>query len=263
MHKLNKKIKNRFLFYKQMWGLYTDKGIECNINHEGTTFKIIANSKIELYNRARDYDVEKVTLHWIDKCIKNEDIVYEVGANIGIYSLLIAKKYLKSKIFVFEPEAGNFYKLNKNIRLNNLNNILPFPIGISSTTGISKLYVSSLDLGSSCHSLDEPISEGVKFEHKSEQGIAVYSLQDFINISNLPFPNHLKIDVDGFELNVIKGCGDFLRDQRLRFITIEINDKVSKGEVENLIISHNFEEIMRETWKDGEGKSSNILYKKL
>ena len=67
-----------------MWGLYTYKGIECNINHGNTAFKIIANSKIELYNRARDYNSEKVTIEWIDNFIKDGDTVYDVGANIGI-----------------------------------------------------------------------------------------------------------------------------------------------------------------------------------
>ena len=257
---LFKKVVGRLSYYKQMCGIYTAKGVECNIKHGNVTVQIIANSKIELYNRARDYDSEKVTIEWIDNFIKNGDMVYDVGANIGIFSLLIAKKYSNSKVIAFEPEAGNFYKLNKNILLNQLKNIFPFPVGISDKTGISKFYVSSTDLGSSCHSLDQPYSDGSYFTPKHEQGISTYSLSDFVKLSSLPFPNHIKIDVDGFELNVVNGIANIFKNKFLQTIMIEVSHLVSKGKVEEVIKNGGFNEKTRETWNNGNGDISNILF---
>jgi len=262
MNKLFKKINGRLKYYKEIWGLYTYKGIECNIEHRGTHFKIIANSRIELYNRARDYESEKVTIEWIDNYIKNTDTVFDIGANIGIYSLLIAKKYPDSNVIAFEPEAGNYYKLNKNILLNNLKNLVPFPIGISDKTGISKFYVSSTELGSSCHSLDRPYSDGIDFIPRNEQGIALYSIPDFISSYGLEFPNHIKIDVDGFELNIIKGSSQILSDPKLKTIMIEINYSSNGSTVEDLISKANFKEVMRESWDGGNGKVANVLFVK-
>ncbi len=263
MTKLFKNINSRLKYYNRIWGLFTYKGIECNIEHSGTYFKIIANSKIELYNRARDFESEKVTIEWIDNYIKNGDTVFDIGANIGIYCLLIAKKYPNSTVLAFEPEAGNFYKLNKNILLNNLKNIVPFPIGISNKTGISKFFISSTDFGSSCHSLDKPFSDGIVFIPKHEQGIATYSLPDFINFSHLPFPNHIKIDVDGFEKNIIESARPVLSDDRLRSVMVEVSHKASNGVVEDILTKSKFIEVKRETWNNGnDGDMSNILFVK-
>ena len=176
--------------------------------------------------------------------------------------MLIAKKYQRSKVISFEPEAGNFYKLNKNILLNGLGNILPFPIGVSDKTAISKFYVSSTDLGSSCHSLDKPYSDGSYFTPKNEQGIATYSLNDFILMPEIPFPNHFKIDVDGFELNVINGCNKILEDTRIKTIVIEINHSENNNIVENIIKQAGFVEKMREKWNSGNEDVFNILFVK-
>ena len=70
-------------------------------------------------------------MDWIRNYIKPDDIVYDVGANVGAYSLLIGKMVSQGagKVYAFEPGAANFHSLSRNIEANGLSsNIIIFPI---------------------------------------------------------------------------------------------------------------------------------------
>jgi len=63
-------------------------------------------------------------MHWIENFVKQGDIVWDIVAIIGAYTLLLGKR-MKSRggersIFSFEPESSNFYSLNRNVQLNQL-----------------------------------------------------------------------------------------------------------------------------------------------
>ena len=247
-------------YHTSMLKMMRPQGMINIIKYNEINLKIQVNSKVELYNRVRDYKSEEVTLFWINEIIKDKDVVLDIGANIGIYSLIIAKKYSNSIIYSIEPEAGNFYKLNRNISLNEVLNIIPYPIGISDKTDIAIFYVSSDELGSSCHSIDTPFSDGVAFIPKREQGLSVFSLDDFLSYPLVKFPNHMKIDVDGLETRILTSGSKSLRDPRLKSIMVEISHVMSEGTIEKRLKELSFKEVKRESWNHGNGDVSNILY---
>lgn len=176
--------------------------------------------------RAKQYESkEPDTLDWIDAFFQPGDIVYDIGANIGQYALYAAKKLGgKARILAFEPEALNFAKLNRNILLNKLGNtITAYPLAISDKTGIDHFYCKVFQTGAALHALGHPMTQGEKsFEPQNRQGVMAVSLDDLTGRFDLPFPAHIKVDVDGNEDRIVAGAHHTLRDHRLKTLLIEV-----------------------------------------
>jgi len=176
--------------------------------------------------RAGHYDnKEPDTLDWIDTHLKEGDTLYDIGANIGQYSLYAAKCLNgNAQILTFEPEALNFAKLNRNIVLNNLGQtITAYPLAISDKTRIDHFYSKAFKTGAALHALGRPITQGEKpFEPQNRQGIMAVSLDDLTHKFGLPFPTHIKVDVDGLEDHLIDGATNTLKDPRLKTFLIEV-----------------------------------------
>lgn len=126
---------------------------------------------------------------------KRNDVVIDVGAHIGVYSIY-ASKYAK-KIIAIEPEPNNFNHLIKNISAKN--NIYPFNIALGDLDGKMKLYLHSA-LG---HSLLFPSDEFVE--------VSVKKLDDLIEQLNLERVDLIKINAEGYELQILKGGEKTLR----------------------------------------------------
>lgn len=176
--------------------------------------------------RAGHYDhKEPDTLDWIDGCFKEGDTIYDIGANIGQYSLYAAKKLNgQAQFLAFEPEALNFAKLNCNILLNDLGGaITAYPLALSDRTGIDYFYSKAFKTGASLHALGRTITQGEKpFEPQNRQGVMAVSLDDVTGRFGLPFPAHIKVDVDGIEDRIVAGAYKTLRDARLKTFLIEV-----------------------------------------
>ena len=168
---------------------------------------------------------EPITIEWI-RSFKKNSVFYDVGANIGIYSIFAG--YVSDvKVYSFEPESNNFQILMENILANNLGGkIYPYPIGISNSSGLTTLYLSKFEKGGSHHVVGESLDHNLnKKEVKLTQGIFSSTLDDLNKIWQLPKPNYLKIDVDGIEYKIIEKSQNLLRSKELQSVLIEINPK--------------------------------------
>lgn len=226
------------------------------------TVQFLATSFTEYMLRAKlSYTREKVTMNWINHWIAPDDVVYDIGANVGAYSLLIGMKVAsgKGKVLAFEPESANFSSLNRNILLNGLSGtVIPYATAFGDKSRASEFYLSSTVPGSAMHGVDRAESDGIKFEAKHVQGIYVVSVDEFLRDGSVPVPNHVKIDVDGSELSIVSSMPRLLGDPRLKTIMIEIAEDVSKGHIEQTLLNAGFVEQEREKW---EGKNVyNVLY---
>ena len=112
------------------------------------------------------------------------------------------------------------------------------------------------------HALDESISDGVKFKPKHFQGVLVESMDAFVGSPEIMFPNHVKIDVDGLEDQIIYGMKETLSDHRLQSIMVEIETVLSSGTVESFIEGKGFIESMREPM-GRTGSQFNVLYTRI
>ena len=210
----------------------------CTCKVRGHAIQLWVESAIEKY-RAKTYDTkEPETLDWIERYVQPGDVFYDIGANIGLYSIFAAKHLRgEGKVYAFEPEALNFARLSKNIQLNGLSGtVVPCCLALSDSLCFDLLYLNpnnfeemaggELVAGTSLHSFGVARDySGKSFRPFHTQGTVGVSIDFLWQVWKLDFPNHLKIDVDGLEDKIIDGAARTLEDRRLKSVLIEISAK--------------------------------------
>ncbi len=192
--------------------------------------------------RADSYETkEPDTLDWIDTFVSSGDVLYDVGANIGQYSLYAAAKTDGGcRIYAFEPEALNYAKLNRNIVANQrADGVTAYCLAVAGKTALDVFYVKSFSPGASLHCFGKPETQGeIAFDPQNKQGMIGVSLDDLVYTFGLPCPTHIKVDVDGIEEDIVAGADRLLADSRLASVLIEV---YMHKQVADRII-HRFEE---------------------
>ena len=165
---------------------------------------------------------EPETIRWIEG-LKPGSVLWDVGSNVGTYSIYAAQRGLS--ILAFEPSPGNFYILNKNIEINFMEGkVAAYCIALSDQTGLGKFYMADTGLGSALSSFGKPIDwQGNQFKAKSALAACGMTMDDFIADFNPPFPNAIKIDVDGIEECIISGAAQTLKDKRVNSVLVELD----------------------------------------
>jgi len=191
------------------------------IRHRGHRFEFVTPNRIT-YFRARSFSQkEPETLNWIDS-FETGCVFWDVGANVGIYSLYAAKTRT-ARVFAFEPSVFNLELLSKNIYRNNLvDRITIVPVPLTDHVGDSEFSLSTTAWGGALSAFGEnfgfdnsPINEVFKY---CMVGMPVDAV-----VANLevPAPDYLKIDVDGIEHLILKGAKLTLRS--VRSVLVEVN----------------------------------------
>ncbi len=185
------------------------------------------------------YTKEPDTVEWI-KSFNSDSVFFDIGANIGIYSLFAAK--LGHKVLSFEPESHNFLSLNININDNDLEEkIIAYPISIDQNMKISTLNIFKFRFGGSGHSFDRSItSNGKQFKPSHIQGSISITLDSFCEELKI-YPEFIKIDVDGNELRVVKGMNNLLSSKKIKSILIELNQNFDEHKkIIDIFENHNY-----------------------
>jgi len=169
------------------------------------------------------------------KNIKEGDTVIDVGANIGEFSLIASKKVgLKGKIISIEPLKQAAIWLEKNYSLNGFSNYEILEKAMGSKTGTMTLYKKSES--SETGILDPEITEK---ELLSSGKIIVDTIDNLISSRNIGTVEMLKIDVEGYEYEVLCGCKDSFKEKKIKKIICEIHSSYleKKGLDEKMIYS--------------------------
>jgi FkbM family methyltransferase len=184
---------------------------------------------LERYRVESIFEKEPETIAWIDswKASEQEKVFYDIGANIGIYSLYAAQTAKKTNIFSFEPVSNNYLALQSNLWLNQATNVYPFNIALSKENKIKNLYLSDLRVGNSGAQIDAPLDEkGGAYHPQKVEKVLSLSVDQLIKNFDLPTPNYIKIDVDGHESDILNGMTDTLKNSELQSILIEFNNQI-------------------------------------
>lgn len=193
------------------------------IQSRGLSFQLLSDNWITKF-RARTFnDKEPEMLDWLDENLQDGDIFFDVGANIGIFSIYAALREPKAMVYAFEPEYSNLHQLKMNIINNDLlNNVIPFAFAISDQTGLSYLHIHDFTAGAALSTEQrESINKTFGKEVVWKEGIGTSTL-DYIS-ENLDIqPNLIKIDVDGNELKILNGGRKVFSNDKLRTIIIEM-----------------------------------------
>ena len=170
---------------------------------------------------------EPETIHWINTFIQGGDVLYDIGANVGVYSLYAAKKR-GAQVVAFEPMALNYAVLNNNIFLNDLQGrIAAFNIALHDRSMIGNLDIVMMINGKAGNQFGLNPQESAA-ETVFRQGVFGMTLTSFVRDFHQPFPNHIKIDVDGNEPLVVDGIKGLLSDPRLKSMAVELNLETHK-----------------------------------
>lgn len=196
----------------------------------------------EHLTRANSCQKEPETVKWIERNSGKNLVMYEIGANIGQYSLVAAAN--KIKVLAFEPGFSNFNTLNKNITLNNFDNkISAFNLAFSRETKVEKFKYHDITSGTSlCFYNEEGYYKTKKNSKKLiEKDTLIYSLDNFIKTFKLPSAQLLKIDVDGAEYEIICGAKETLSNKKLKSIIIEVDEDIkNSSEIQKIIEKSGF-----------------------
>ncbi|MGQ3170136.1 MAG: FkbM family methyltransferase [Methylophilus sp.] len=161
--------------------------------------------------------------HFIKEYLSKVDdcIIFDVGANVGNYSKILRSYNLKARIYAFEPHPVTFQRLKENTGSLNIqtNNV-----AVGALAGSLKLYDYANEDGSSHASLYKAVIEEIHKAKSTEYNIDVITLDDFCHQAGIDKIDLLKIDTEGHELEVLKGCERLLKVGKVDLIHFEFNE---------------------------------------
>ena len=140
---------------------------------------------------------------YLQKTLKEGMNIIDIGANVGVYTVLAAEKVGKNgKVIAVEPEPKNYKRLIENINLNGFKNIIPQNIALTDHEGSERLYLSS---SSGSHSLSP------KEDTISSIEVSLKTLDNLLEELNLKKIDIIKIDTEGSEIPILKGAEKTLK----------------------------------------------------
>jgi FkbM family methyltransferase len=145
------------------------------------------------------YERDKQNL--IAKTVKPNSVFYDVGANVGIYSLLASTLVQQGKVFAFEPLPRNLQFIREHLRLNKIRNVEVLPTAVSDENGTAHFEVEET---------------GYMGHLTSGSGISVQTatLDSLVQEGRIPPPNYIKMDVEGAETMALRGATEIFRQYR-------------------------------------------------
>jgi FkbM family methyltransferase len=195
------------------------------VSHEDVRFHVVSPNRLCAYRAESFSDKEPETLEWIDG-FDPGGILWDIGANIGLYSLYAVKRHPGTKVYAFEPSVLNLELLARNIAVNGEVGavcIVPLPLFSGIREDVFKLQRADRGGALSAFSVDYGY-DNKPLDFALSYGTLGVSLDDMRNVFQLPQPDHIKMDVDGVEHLILSGGKAVLSDPRLKSILVELND---------------------------------------
>jgi FkbM family methyltransferase len=159
---------------------------------------------------------EKPLALLLERILKPDSVFFDIGANIGYFSLIAAKKSKEGMIYSFEPVKELFHKLKLNLEENEVQNVRAFCLAVGENKDESVIYLSGPDNpGMSSMKPAENFSG-------TTQPTGVISIDDWMKESGTKRPDIIKLDVEGSELLALKGMKLTLSEHK-PFLIVEIS----------------------------------------
>lgn len=204
----------KHLHFEDIITLDIDKEHSFNMYHHGTS------EENELFLGGIDNGWEKTSLKLWRKLCVDANVVLDIGANTGLYSLVTKALNPTAKVFAFEPLPKVLEYLNYNVEINNYD-ITVVPKAASNFNGSAKVFLME------GHDFDNSVTVNksllAETTPQKELEIECITLVDFINTNNIKRIDLIKIDVETHEPEVLEGMGEYLDKFKPDFL-IEIWD---------------------------------------
>jgi FkbM family methyltransferase len=240
VYRLLKNVKDsiRYIDYKQH-RLRSDT-YQVTVGDAQADFYVLTRQEYEDFTRLPEQSILKDLLSQL----QSDDVFYDIGANLGLYSCLVSD-VVEPTVVAFDPHPKNVDRLEQNASLNE-SNISIQRLALAASSGLTQLRLSPGfdldDLGSAGHTLltdfyDEE-SDTITVEKKRGD--------EFVAEGDLPPPTVLKIDTEGTEMSVLEGFNSTLARPECRLVYCEVHENrlhsqgYSVSDVYNLLESHGF-----------------------
>jgi FkbM family methyltransferase len=190
---------------------------------------------------------------------KGGDTVVDIGAHAGHYTLISSKRVgANGKVIAIEADPSNFEILNRNIKLNGLTNIIPLNYAVYSKQTKLKLYLPDEESGFSIYNtiMVNRAKTGEKFIE-----VNANTLDYLLQQNGIRDANWIKIDVEGAELEVLKGAHNILSNSKDIALLIEVHGKDNYKPAVEFLNSYNFNVEFERSNENGDWR--HIIARKL
>ena len=215
MHNFIDKIKHVFLRIKTYKNWYTLVWPMTRILPKARIIYTRTGCKIFVRDvRGDDYAVVHEMFVRDDYKIKSiqadKPVVLDFGANIGVFSVAMARRFPGAKVISFEPEKSNYEILEKNAKLNP--GVIPVRKAISNQTGEQEFF-------SSLHKYSSSLIREHMVESTFSEKVSRVTIGDILNEYNLDKIDIIKMDIEGGEIKALRGMNDTIKKNQVVLIT--------------------------------------------
>lgn len=223
-------------------------GRQIDINDGTHQYKFCCNTTIEAWRAMTLLVKEEGTVRLFTDEAKPGDVVYDIGANVGPYTV-IAANYVRPSgvVYAFEPHASNFRSLLENVSANRLGDVVRvLSCALNDKEGFFDFNYYMATAGSSMSQLGDSRDDHDKaFRPVFTECKYATTIDKLVRDGVIKPANLIKIDVDGNELLILEGMRTLIKNTPPRAILIEMNARY-KNEVYEYMRSYGFQEIDRQ-----------------
>jgi FkbM family methyltransferase len=187
-------------FYKDKMGILTKRKFDDNFQY--------------IFKTKNSCDAVPL-MEALNERIKGSKICIDIGANIGITTIWMARN--SEKVYSFEPETNNIFRFKENLYANNVENVKLIQKAVSDIIG--ELDLNILE-SYGHHSLGQVATSKII----GRQKVDVITLNKFCLENNIDKIDFLKVDVEGFEIEVFNGAKNLFMNKKIKLVAFEISD---------------------------------------
>jgi len=178
------------------------------------TIKLRLNTDDDVLHITHHYD-QSDELQVFLSLLREGMVVVDVGANIGLYTLLSARRVgATGKVFAFEPVPHVYERLKENIAVNAITNVYALQLALSDAPGTARLFTGRNSM------------QGSLYRQQTLQTIDVTttSLDQFLGENGVEKVDAVKIDAEGAEMHILRGMHQLLSSENKPILLVEHND---------------------------------------
>lgn len=225
------------------------------LDYPRATLRLLVTSSIEQRTRLHSSQKEPETVEWLERTFTEGSVLYDIGANVGAYSLVAAAAGGPgSRVIAFEASPFTFASLCANVLLNDFTErITPLPLLLDARAGVRSFVLGSTIAGEASHPGERTGVPGLD--------LAAIPLDEAVRLLDLPRATHLKIDVDGGEDAVLDGARETLRSPTLEHVVIEVESgRTDMGHVERTFAEAGLTRV--NVVRHGDSETYNWVYRR-
>jgi FkbM family methyltransferase len=186
------------------------------VSFRGAKFQI--GQDLSLFPAVRNGAFEELEMNTILPLVNPNDVVWDVGANIGIYSVLLARAAPKGHLIAFEPIPATQSRWRENIRANDIVNCSLEAVALSEKVG--KALISVNEYAHGCDSIE--LAKFNQDENQSSIEIPTTTGDEYLLTSSYGDPDLIKVDIEGHEPEFLRGSRLML-ERRRPVLMLEVN----------------------------------------